>query len=164
VTTLPDDPTPIAPEDTPTMEDVRRLNRRHNWMTLVIAAPLFVLAAIATWAAIDGRQASEGGTDAVEAVLADNGRGACITERRNEELAAIGDELTALGRAQIAYFIEQDGDRARREVEKFEEAEARRVQAVAALSEDVIDLPPPVGCGPPVTTELDLPDNDRAAR
>lgn len=148
------EPTGQTPE-----HDVKAIFRRTN---RIFAAGLFVLAAIGIAGVIysaSGRAASRDSYNATAVALANQERSVCITTRRNAELAAIGDKVGALGRAQIAALLHDDLAEAERQVLLFEEASQRRHDAVESLSPQVIDLPPSQGgCGPPILTLDDLDD------
>lgn len=141
------------------LQEARRSTRTTMW-TVAIGVPLLTVAVVlSVWFAASAREASRDSFNATAVQLATQERNACITERRTEQIAAQGEESAALGRALIAAFIADDTDLALAEAVRFEAAADRQDDAAASLSPDVVDEPPPLGCGPPILTIDDLKEN-----
>jgi len=153
---------PPPPErTTPSAEDVREMTRAANRRTIALIVPLLALVVGTVWYAAGTRAGAQDSFNATDVFLAGQPRSACITERRNEQLAAQGQELAALGRALIAAFITGDDGEALRQVSEFEKAARRQDIAAASVAAEVLNLPPAEGgCGPPIDSLEDLPEDD----
>lgn len=153
------DPT-LEPElqPTPSAEQVRQIMRRQNIKLGLAAVLLAVVGGVGIYYSAASRAASDDSYNATAVQLADNERGGCITERRNAELDAIGRALVAGLRAQVAALVNDDTAEALVQVRLFDQAAKDRDAAADALSPDVLNQPPPVGCGPVITSVERLPD------
>lgn len=151
---------PAADLPAPTAADVRDIMRSQNWKVFWISLALLAVGGASVWYSATGRTVSQDSADATRSALENNARSACITERRNAELDAVGDVVAALGRAQIAGFFDDDSDAVATHRAAFEEADARRVAAAESLQPDVLNQDRPIGCGPPILSSEDIPSDD----
>lgn len=151
-------PDPVElPERLPTADEMKASQRRTLLIvgagTLVLCIIMGIIGAIS----VSGRTAARDSVNSTAVTLANQARGACITERRNAEGSAIGDETEALGRAQIAAFIHDDEAEALKQVDLFEAAVKRRIAASELLTPEKQDAPvEDGGCGPPILSLDDL--------
>lgn len=154
----PDLTIPPAPLATPSANEVRLLMRAQNTKLAMGAIVVIALLVVTVWFSASGRAASRDSFNSTSIALANAPRSACITERRNAELDAIGDANAALGLALIAGLVTDDSAEALSQVSAFREAEQRRQRVSESMAPDVLDLPPSEGgCGPPILSLDDLP-------
>lgn len=147
-------------EATPSAEHVRLILRAQNIKLAVGAVVLVALGGIAAFYAVAGAAASRDSNDATSASLANNARNACITERRNAELDAIGRAIVEGLQAQKSLLIDRESAAGNAHLEAFDVAVTDRQAAADALAPEVLNAEAPVGCGPPVLSRADLPDSD----
>lgn len=143
-------------DGSPTSDDVRRLIRRTNW---TVAIGLFIIAGIGVAGVIfaaRGAAASKDSYNATAVQLASQERSACITERRNAQQEAIGRETIAAHRAQEAGLLNNDSAETAKQTAIVNENAELWEKATASLSPQVLNLPRPKGCGPPILTIEDL--------
>lgn len=142
---------------TPTANDVQAMMRAQNWRFGVGMVVLIIISVITAYFAGGSRDASRDSFNAANAQYATQARSACITERRNAELHAIGDANAALGRALVLGLVQRDRDGALAQLDLFEQADGERVKAANSLLPDVLNDTPPAGCGPPILGPDDVP-------
>lgn len=145
--------------ETPSADEVRAIMRSQNWKVALLAIAFLLMGGASIWFSATGRSAAQNSADTTSAALANNARNACIEERRNEEIRALGVMLSASARAQIAGLLLDDDAETARQVARFEEADRVRAEAAASLDSDVVSKAPPIGCGPPITEPSDIPDD-----
>lgn len=151
---------PERPTATPSADDVRAYFRGQNIRVTGLAAILVVFGLLTVWFSASSRAASEDSFNATEVAFDVQAREDCILQRRNLELEATGDAVAALGRAQIAGFFSDDDAEVRRQSDAFEEALERLDAAQVSLTPNNLDRPPPLGCGPPITSQAIVSDAD----
>lgn len=147
------------PPSTPSADDVRALVRSNNWRTVALVIPFLALVVGVVWYAADTRAGAQDSFNATDVFLANQPRSACITERRNEQAEYAGRISIYANEAEVAGLVNDDEAGALRWLAKFQAAVASWEDATASLSEEVLDEPPPLGCGPPILTLEDLPDD-----
>lgn len=145
----------------PTAEDLRRIMRNQNWKTLLVAIPLILLGAGSIFFSSSGRDAAQDSYSATSVQLANNERNDCITKRRNAELDAFGQAVIAGLRAQKAGLLDDNEAEVDAQVQILDNAATARDLAAKSLTPDVINQPPPLGCGPPIVTVHDLQELSR---
>lgn len=146
------------PGTSPSAEQVRAIMRAQNVKVGLLALALLALGGASIWYSATGRTAAETSAETTSAALASNARDACIDERRNEEIQALGVMLSAGIRAQIAGLLVDDDEETTRQVSRFEAADLDRQAAAASLTADILRKDPPIGCGPPITEPSDIPE------
>lgn len=155
------EPQPMAAPSSPTAEDVRLMVRASNRRTIALVIPFVALVIGTVWYAAGTRAGAQDSFNSTDVLLANAPRSVCITERRNAELDAIGDLLAAGLRAQIAGLVTDDEAELQKQLTLVAEADARRVAVAESVGPEVLDMPPEEGgCGAPVLTLDDLPDDD----
>lgn len=141
-----------------TEHDVRRLIQGQNRWYVAGLVLIIVMVGFTAWLAGGGRAASRDNLNATSVSLANNGRNACITDLRNEQLAAQGAELAALGRALIAGLVADNPTEVQHQVSLFEAAATRQDAAAKASRPEQLNADPADGgCGPPITDVNQLP-------
>lgn len=133
--------------DTTEAQRLLRLNiRLLAAASVVIVIGLLILGVIANSSRLTG----EDNRNATETAFANQARSACITQRRSIQFDHLGGMQVHTLRA-LAALADDDDETFLREVAAGLDEAAGWEAAVETLSADVLDEPPPVGCGPPVT-------------
>lgn len=150
-------PAPPPPTPAPPADEVRAWMRSQNIKGAIGLVLVMALVAFTAYLASGGRAASRDNLNNTRLSLANNARNDCIQKRRNDQAEAIGRETLAAHRAQRAGLLQHDEAEAARQAAIVElNAEAWEV-ATKSLSREVLNQPPPLGCGPPITTLADVP-------
>lgn len=138
------------------LEEARRSSVR---AMRVVAVGIPLLAALLVTAVLytaGTRNVARNSLDAVTAQLADNERTACVTERRNTQSEALGQITVAANNALAAGLLDGDEALAREHRAQYVYWVAAWHEATLALREEVLNLPPPRGCGPPIDSRSRL--------
>lgn len=135
-----------------THADVSALMRNQNWKLGAGFLAVLLLVGITAWLAGGGRSAAEDNLNATRIQLANNERNACVSERRNAQAAAVGDMVEHGLAAQKAGLVDRDDARLTEELRLYAVAVKARHDADVSLSPEVLNEPPPQGCGAPITT------------
>jgi hypothetical protein len=156
-------PHPLDPADVPpppprtlTADELRVVMRGQNIKGALAFLALLLLVGFTAWLAGGGRTASIDNRNSTKVQLAQNARNNCLTERRNAELDAVGREIDAGLKAQKAALVVDDQVELAKQLARFDKASAERDDAAASLKPDVLDQPPPIGCGPAILSLDDL--------
>lgn len=151
---------PLVGVASPTADHVRIIMRAQNIKLALGAFVLAVVGGLGVYYSAGGKAASDDSYNATSASLAGNARNACITERRNLQADALGRISISANQAEVAGLVTGDDAEALRQLQLFKEAVADWTAASESLAPGVLDQEPPVGCGPPILSLDDLPDED----
>jgi hypothetical protein len=143
--------------DRPVTPELRRLFVRQMGVVAALVVVAIVAITVVGWIAYRGRVSAEDSFTATRAQFATQVRGQCLQDRRTAESAAQGAQQDAIIGALIALKNDDDAEFARQVADGQRATEARK-RAAHNLDPDVIVQPPPVGCGPPVTSTSTLDD------
>lgn len=156
---IPDAPATHPSSSTPSASEVRQLVSAHNRRTAMLGIALMLVVAGVAYFLASVRAGALDSFNSTDVLLANAPRSACITERRNEQSDALGRLTIAANNAEAAGLIDNDEAEVAVQRKIYDEWVAKWTDATESLGSDVLDEPPPIGCGPPVLKLDDLPDD-----
>lgn len=155
-----DDAEPLRPEPPPSAEEWHERTKAMNRRTLMYAAALVVVLVFSVWALVytaGAKAASVDSNNSTKVGLANNTRNGCITERRNAQADALGRLTIEANDAEASGLLDEDEAAAREHRRLYDAWVVKWLEATRALSPDVLDKPPPLGCGPVISSLEDIP-------
>jgi len=147
------------PGTTPTAAEVKAIMRAQNMKIALLALAFLLMGGASIWYSATGRSAAETSAETTAAALADNRREACIEARRNALTESLGVMLSASSRGIISGVVLDDQFGVEENLARFEAADEAHAAASLSLTPEVLNSPPPEGCGPPILSPEDIPDN-----
>ncbi len=139
-------------------QKIEHLMRKQIRTVLIVASVIFVGLLILGRIATVGEKASRDSFNSTDAQFQNGVRNACITDRKSEQTNAQGLMLKYTLLAQKAGY-EKDQDAAEHWIALGLAAIKEQDRASARIDPKIIDKPPPVGCGPPITSASQLHHN-----